>query len=273
MGDSRRNFLKKAGVASLLAGSGLPLFDAVARASSGGHETAAHEAAAPLAKQWGLVIDIEKCADEKIVKACAAACRKQHNIPVIDNPKEEIKWIWSDHFANAFPDQAHGKMAAKLKEKNTIVLCNHCSSPSCVRVCPTQATWKRESDGIVMMDMHRCIGCRYCMAACPYGARSFNFSDPREYLKDKDGNVVLTSDYPTRTKGVVEKCTFCAGLLRENPNATPVCVEAANKLVRGAMFFGDVNDPKSDVSKILADKHTICRKISLGTGPNVYYLV
>jgi Fe-S-cluster-containing dehydrogenase component len=120
--------------------------------------------------------------------------------------------------------------------------------------------------------MHRCIGCRYCMAACPYGARSFNWSDPRDHF---EADRTLTN-YPPREKGVVEKCTFCAERIREE-GRLPACVEAAAKVPggEGALTFGDLGDKNSDVSKILADgeKNTICRRVSLGTGPNVYYIV
>jgi Fe-S-cluster-containing dehydrogenase component len=124
----------------------------------------------------------------------------------------------------------------------------------------------------VMMDMHRCIGCRYCMAACPYGARSFNWRDPRDHIA-RDQNGQLPSDYPTRTIGVVEKCTFCADRLRDD--RPPACVEAAAAVPggEGALTFGDLSDEDSDVSRILRENHTICRRISLGTGPNVFYIV
>jgi molybdopterin-containing oxidoreductase family iron-sulfur binding subunit len=142
-------------------------------------------------------------------------------------------------------------------------MCNHCERPSCVRVCPTQATWKRK-DGIVMMDQHRCIGCRYCMAACPYGSRSFNFVDPRPTLQ-KSG---INPGYPTRTRGVVEKCSFCAERLARGK--LPACVEACPVK---ALVFGDLNDPESEVARLLEEKYTIRRKPGLGTNPHVFYLV
>jgi molybdopterin-containing oxidoreductase family iron-sulfur binding subunit len=134
-----------------------------------------------------------------------------------------------------------------------------------VRVCPTQATWKRE-DGIVAMDWHRCIGCRYCMAACPYGSRSFNWMDPRPYIKNPN------PEFPTRTKGVVEKCTFCTERLA-GPGGhprPPACVEACPEK---ALVFGNLADPRSPIRELLATRSHIRRKPELGTGPDVFYIV
>jgi molybdopterin-containing oxidoreductase family iron-sulfur binding subunit len=111
------------------------------------------------------------------------------------------------------------------------------------------------------MDYHRCIGCRFCMAACPYGARSFNWDHPRPFIQD------MNPDYPTRTIGVVEKCNFCAERLARG--SRPACVEASE----GAMVFGKINDPDSAVRAVLAKNYAITRKTSLGTGPNVYYII
>ena len=118
-------------------------------------------------------------------------------------------------FADAFPD-AGGRVRRPRRStaKPVLVLCNHCDNPPCARVCPTEATWKRD-DGIVMMDWHRCIGCRYCIAACPYGSRSFNWQRPAAASRQAD------PDYPTRTKGVVEKCTFCDERLVDRASRRP----------------------------------------------------
>ncbi|HJD96506.1 sulfate reduction electron transfer complex DsrMKJOP subunit DsrO, partial [Mailhella massiliensis] len=132
--------------------------------------------------------------------------------------------------------------------------------PSCVRVCPAGATYKT-GDGLVAIDYHRCVGCRFCMAACPYGSRSFNFQDPRPFIKD------LNPAYPTRMRGVVEKCTFCAERLEKG--LMPACVEASN----GAIMFGDLNDPNSIVRRVLAKNFSIRRKPELGTDPGVYYII
>jgi Fe-S-cluster-containing dehydrogenase component len=131
-----------------------------------------------------------------------------------------------------------------------------------VRVCPTQATWKREKDGIVMMDWHRCIGCRYCMAACPYGSRSFNWRDPRPDIAEPN------TGYPTRTKGVVEKCTFCDARLAKGK--LPACVEACPQK---AMTFGDLDDAGSNVRQLLKEQYAIRRKPELGTEPEIFYIV
>ncbi|MEW5946551.1 MAG: sulfate reduction electron transfer complex DsrMKJOP subunit DsrO [bacterium] len=260
MGETRRGFLKKAGYAALGLGCGLPLFGAAAL----GERRARPRTPA---KQLGLVIDVRKCMDGRVARAAIEACHSEHNVPFISDPLEEVKWVWTEPFERAFPDQAHGRAPEFLRENPVLVLCNHCSDPPCVRVCPTKATWKRRSDGVVMMDMHRCIGCRYCMAACPYGARSFNWRDPRAHLTD------VRAEYPTRTAGVVEKCTFCDERLREGRE--PACVEAVRCVpgADGAMTFGDVSDPESEASRLLRAKFTICRRVELGTGPNVFYIV
>jgi len=265
---SRRAFLKDATAAALGVGVGTPL---LASACTGRAGAQAQEGAAT-DTQWAMVIDLEKARRPEVRRACRAACERAHNIPRIPDPTEEIHWIWDETYEHVFEDQIHAHTPAELLESPVLVLCNHCTNPPCVRVCPTQATWKRESDGIVMMDMHRCIGCRYCMAACPYGSRSFNWRDPRPFVEtDADGNFL--SEFPTRTRGVVEKCNFCAERLRDGE--PPACVEAANQVPEGegALVFGDLSDPASEVSRVLREVNTISRKLSLGTGPNVYYIV
>jgi molybdopterin-containing oxidoreductase family iron-sulfur binding subunit len=261
MGDTRRDFLKKIGYAALGAGCSFPLLGAAGRMLG-------HGSASAGGKQWGLVIDVQKCLSDDVRRACTEACHREHNVPQIPDPEEEVKWLWSENYENAFPDQAHPYTAASLREKPVLVLCNHCTHPPCVRVCPTKATWRRKEDGIVLMDMHRCIGCRYCIAACPYGARSFNFQDPRPHIPGR-----IRPEFPTRGKGVVEKCNFCAERLRDG--LEPACVVAARETPggEGALTFGDLSEPGSDVSKLLREKHTICRRLSLGTGPNVFYIV
>jgi len=185
-------------------------------------------------------------------------------VPTMANPRHEIKWIWKEPYEHVFPEQVTPYMDPERKELQTVVLCNHCDNPPCVRVCPTQATWKR-SDGLVMMDMHRCIGCRYCVVACPYGSRSFNWEDPRP------GVVAGQSDYPTRTKGVVEKCTFCAERLAVG--LQPLCVGKCAEIGVNAMAFGDLSDPNSQVARMLREADTARRKPQMGTSPNIFYIL
>jgi Fe-S-cluster-containing dehydrogenase component len=266
MDETRRDFLKKAGYAGLGLGCGLPLCSTLRASGESPAETGSYK------KQWAMVIDIKKCLQEDVRRACVEACHRAHNVPEIPNPHHEVMWMWTADYEDVFPGQAHAHTDEQMRGAPILLLCNHCTRPPCVKVCPTQATWKREEDGLVMMDMHRCIGCRYCMAACPYDSRSFNWIDPRPYIrKDEDGE--FASDYPTRTKGVVEKCSFCDERLRDG--LMPACVEAANSVPggEGALTFGDLGDPDSEVRKILREKFTICRRVGLGTGPNVYYIV
>jgi Fe-S-cluster-containing dehydrogenase component len=267
MDESRRRFLKGAGATALGLGCGMPILDAAANTL-----VADQEHGAPATRQWAMVVDIAKCRDERVRRTCVTACHREHAVPSIPASEDEVKWIWTEHFENTFPDEVHAGMSEEMLQQPVLVLCNHCSSPPCVRVCPTGATWKRDSDGIVMMDMHRCIGCRYCMAACPYGSRSFNWRDPRPFIEMGEDGQPLT-DFPTRTKGVVEKCNFCAERLRDGRE--PACVEAVNSIEggQGALTFGDLSDASSDVRRILRERYTIARRVGLGTGPNVFYIV
>ena len=263
---SRREFLKETTAAALGLGATLPMVTTACSGSSEGHGGPVSE------NQWAMVIDLEGAKRADVQAACVAACEEAHNIPRIDDPAEKIRWIWDEEYQHVFPDQTHDHMPEELRTAPVLVLCNHCTNPPCVRVCPTQATWKRDEDGLVMMDMHRCIGCRYCMAACPYGSRSFNWRDPRPFIEtDDEGNFL--SEFPTRTRGVVEKCNFCAERLRDG--LPPACVEAANQVpgAEGVMAFGDLSDPAAEVSRILASQRTISRRVALGTGPNVFYVV
>jgi len=213
------------------------------------------------ARRWAMAIDVARCQREEGCRDCIAACHAAHNVPRFENPKDEVKWIWKEPFEDALPEQHHEHLEARLREADVLVLCNHCDVPPCVRVCPTAATWKRD-DGVVMMDWHRCIGCRYCVAACPYGSRSFNWRDPRPHV------AALTPDFPTRTRGVVEKCNFCEErLARGEP---PACVAACEAR---ALVFGDLEDPESDVRAALGERPALRRRAGLGTQPQVYYLL
>jgi molybdopterin-containing oxidoreductase family iron-sulfur binding subunit len=260
MAVDRRGFCRIAGLGALgLAGG------AATKAVASGKQTSG-SAPAPvvdpiLGKRWAMVIDLPACRKEEGCRDCIIACHQVHNVPAFDNPKDEVKWIWKEPYAEAFPNQHHDYMAHDLQHEEILVFCNHCDEPPCTRVCPTQATWKRE-DGIVMMDWHRCIGCRYCVAACPYGSRSFNWRDPRPFISN------VNVEFPTRSRGVVEKCTFCDERLAKGQ--LPACVEACKTK---CMVFGDLEDADSEVRRKLETRHAIRRKPGLGTQPEVYYLV
>ncbi len=263
MKSSRRRFIKMAGIAALGLGA-QPAIKAVAPAAEQGSQTQFSQGPNVLtARQWAMVIDTRRFKTTEDLEPMIEACHKLHNVPHFEEKNHEIKWIWETHFHNAFPDSANRFISEEAEQRPYLVLCNHCQNPPCVRACPTKATFKRASDGVVMMDMHRCIGCRFCMAACPYGSRSFNFVEPLKGLVEKEINL----KYPRRMKGVVEKCTFCVERLAEGQ--MPACVEASG----GAIVFGDLEDPESEVRQVLRENFTIRRKQSLGTEPCVYYIV
>ena len=213
------------------------------------------------AKRWGMAIDMKRC-DGNCRQECIAVCHEVHNVPFIPKAEHEVMWLFEKPYENAFPERAHSRISKRLKRQKFLLLCNHCDDPPCVRACPTQATFKRKTDGIVMIDYHRCIGCRFCMAACPYGSRSFNFRDPRPFIKK------INPGYPTRRRGVVEKCNFCQEILAVG--GMPACVEGCKNR---ALVFGDLEDPNSEISRLLDEKHHMRRKPSLGTRPSVFYIV
>ncbi len=282
MDKQRRKFLKIAG-ASVVAGIGAPAVIKLTSTSAlaSGHGTAAEHEATPAAGhgqasghaeeasqgvRLGMVIDLRRMNESpELLDGAIAACIAAHNIPQFpaEKIKQEIKWIWKAPFESVFTDHSVHHAAGKIKNYPSVALCNHCDDPPCVRACPTQATFKSKLNGIVAMDFHRCIGCRFCMAACPYGARSFNWQDPRPYIKKYNKN------FPTRMRGVVEKCNFCGERLALGQE--PACVEACKGT--GAITFGDLNDPHSEVRKVLDKEFTIQRKPTLGTKPSVFYIV
>jgi phenylacetyl-CoA:acceptor oxidoreductase subunit 1 len=216
--------------------------------------TARAESASP--HRWAMVIDQARCTG---CGYCTLACRAHNDVP------PEISWN------RVIP-------VGMVADKPVFLArpCMHCEHAPCVEVCPVEATYRR-GDGIVAMDYDRCIGCRYCEVACPYGARAFNweaFTGPNPAVPTWGQPEVAR-----RPRGVAEKCSFCVqrvdrglelGLKPgQDAEATPACVVACPV---GARFFGDLNDPDSSVSQLLADHPSYRLREDLGTAPRVYYL-
>jgi molybdopterin-containing oxidoreductase family iron-sulfur binding subunit len=241
MDTSRRQFLRTMGAATVVLTAGC--------------------ASRNVEKRYALLVDTSKCKASEGCRECRTACHQAHNVPDIAEPRHEVKWIWAEPFSATFPGGENEFMDQALRERPVLVLCNHCESPPCVRVCPTQATWKREN-GIVTIDMHRCIGCRYCVVGCPYGSRSFNWVDPRPFIKKKNPEV------PTRMRGVVEKCNLCEDRLANGQGLA--CVEACPER---ALTFGDLDETGSELTERLRGEYTLRRKPGLGTNPKVYYIL
>jgi len=243
---NRRGFIKLAVAGA--AGAAVLRAMRYARASSGQEEAGEH--------QWAMVIDQNKCTG---CGYCTLACRAHNDV------SPDISWN------QVVPA---GEMSGKL----TYIArpCMQCEHAPCVDVCPVKASEYRP-DGIVMVDYDKCIGCRYCEVACPYGARSFNweaFTGPNPAVPEWGQPEV-----ERRPRGVVEKCSFCYhridrglanGLLPGvDRDATPACVGVCPT---GARLFGDLNDPESNVSQILRNHNSFRLREDLGTGPRVYFL-
>lgn len=175
--------------------------------------------------RWGMIIDTTKCASG--CDDCVTACNEENGLSGATGPQDS-QWIRKLNIR-------HLKTGV---ETSLPMLCQHCEHPPCVDVCPTGASMKR-ADGIVLVDRHICIGCRYCMMACPYKARSF----VHEPLTDQNPEV-------PRGKGCVEACTFCVQKVDRGENTT-ACVEACNAAGHKAMIFGDLNDPHSEIAQTM----------------------
>jgi len=197
-------------------------------------------------KRWGLLIDSNKCADG--CSACVDACNDENGLNSIHGKSTDAQWIREVTLKNKLTGSEH-----KLP-----MMCQHCEKPPCVDVCPTGASFKR-ADGIVLVDKHICIGCRYCMMACPYKARSFI----HEELTDQ------VPDVP-RGKGTVESCTLCVHKIDRGDGIT-ACAEACAKEGHKAIIFGDVKDPNSDIAKELKKHATTQIRADLNLNTGVRY--
>ena len=236
---ARRRFV--GGVAAAIAGvavaPGLILFEVR-------HASAAAPEVASSAVRWGLLIDTTLCATD--CTACVDACQKENGLAAPTGPTG-AQWIRKVELTDPYSGRT----------TSLPMMCQHCAEPPCVDVCPTGASFKR-ADGIVLVDRHLCIGCRYCMMACPYKARSF----VHEPITDQK------SDVP-RGKGCVEACTLC--VQRIDRNEIPACVEACAATGRKAILFGDLNDPASEISKRIAAVRTVEVRADLALDTGVRY--
>lgn len=241
-GDSvsrRRGFLgvAGAGLAGILLAPGVQLIELAQAAPTG----TALSAGASNKVRWGMLIDSNQCSSD--CTACVKACNAENGLSGGTLPTDS-QWI----------------RKLKIRDKRTgriqflPMLCQHCAEPPCVDVCPTGASFKR-ADGIVLVDKHICIGCRYCLMACPYKARSF-VHQPLTHQK---------TEVP-RGMGTAEACTFCVH--KVDRGELPACVSACSEAGHAAILFGDLNDPASEISKRLASypSRQLREDLSLNTG-------
>jgi len=232
----RREFFKAGGaVATVALSSGVTLMAFGGEASANADPD----------KRWGMLIDVNKCTSD--CNACVTACSNENGWTAEEGSKTDSQWIRK-------VDLTHKQTG---REVSLPMMCQHCENPPCVDVCPTAASFKRP-DGIVLVDKHACIGCRFCMMACPYKARSF----VHEPITDQKINA-------PRGQGTVESCTLCVH--RVDAGGQPACVEACGTTGNGAMLFGDLNDPESDISKALKKYNSIGLRDDLRLNPGVRY--
>lgn len=187
--------------------------------------------------RYGMVIDVRRCSG---CQACSIACKSEFDVPI----GGVRSWV-EHHEAGAFP---------RMERRMLPRLCNHCAEPPCVEACPEEGvTYKREKDGIVVVDETKCIGCAKCVEACPYDAR---------FMNPFKGDPELTQG-----NGAADKCDFC--LHRITQGVAPSCV---NTCPGRARIFGDLNDPSSEVAKLIAEIDTTVLRREEKTKPSVFYI-
>ena len=200
-----------------------------------------------------IAIDLSRCTG---CNTCAMACKMQNNVPM------GMTWNRVLNENCEFEVGVQGTYPS-ISRSHLPIACQHCENPACLRVCPTGATQKRE-DGIVWVDNELCIGCESCIKACPYeGVRTLIANEPEYYLDV----VVGEFDAPTHKAGTVEKCTFCHNLI--DRGEVPACMQLCPARAR---YWGDLDDPESDVSKYLATREAVVLQEEDGTGPKISYI-
>lgn len=204
---------------------------------------------------YGMVIDTRRCVG---CNACSVACKIANGLP------EGIFWTRALTDGGDAADTPSGQFP-NVSMRWITVGCQHCENPACTKACPVGATYKDPETGIVRQDYDKCIGCRMCMSACPYtGVRSFNWEEPCHVV----GHAVGDADVPRHQKHTVEKCTLCWHRLARG--LEPACVEPCPARVR---YFGDFDDPDSEVSRLIRERAYTQLLPEKGTRPSVYYLV
>jgi len=217
---------------------------------------------------FGYGLDISRCIG---CRRCVYGCVDENN----QSRDPEVHWITvlrfkkGDKWVNDLETSDKYYNPSKVPEPGYFYMptqCQQCENPPCVKSCPTQATWK-EDDGITVIDYNWCIGCRYCMAACPYGARHFNWKKPGIPKEEINTYTNYLGNRP-RMVGVVEKCHFCSHRTRENPGRYPACVEVCPV---GARKFGNLLDPDSEIRYCIDNKRVFRLKEDVNTNPKFYY--
>jgi molybdopterin-containing oxidoreductase family iron-sulfur binding subunit len=196
------------------------------------------------------------------VEACVAENNQNRDVPI-----QYIRVLELDYGSLDLNESNHYYDEKAVPQRGKVYLpiqCQQCDSPPCVKACPVQATWM-EPDGITVVDYNWCIGCRYCMAACPYWARHFNWTEPVISAEQLNPDTHYLGNRP-RPRGVVEKCTYC--IQRTRKGRLPACLEACPT---GARVFGNLLDPNSDIRYVLENKTVFRLKEELGTEPKFWY--
>ena len=205
--------------------------------------------------RYGFAVDTTRCIG---CHTCAVACRYENNLP------KDSWWNRVMTDGGEAMDLPKGEYP-NVRLSYVTVACQHCENPACVKVCPVGATYKDTDTGIVRQDYDKCIGCRMCMSACPYtGVRSFNWEEPAYYTDVAFGDA----DIAPHQKHVVEKCTMCWHRIAKGDE--PACIKVCPERAR---FWGDLDDPDSDVSKVLASRESKQLLPEEDTKPSVHYLV